>query len=124
MAITQIGSVYPPNQQTPYSAYFVAVGDDASDPGTLNRAGVLAGCQNGPLKELLTRTSDWTVFNLGGVLCGAVNCRLSSLGGTGGLTATEARFLFTATGLKAAVEDVGASTSLCVEIRLSQTERY
>lgn len=120
MAVTVITPLYPGVRQTPYSAYFVCAGDDATAPGTLGRTAVLAGCPEGPLKTLLTRTADWTVFNLGNANCGLIHCRVSTLG-SNGLISTSARFLWTATGLKAAVAPV--SGALLVEIRLSQTER-
>ena len=121
MAVTTIVPMYPAVQQSPYSALMACYGDDATSPGTLARALVLAGVQSGPLKELLTRTADWTVFNLGGTKCGEVHCRVAPLLG-GGLVSQQARFWWEATGLKAAVAINNGS--LLVEIRLSQSERY
>jgi hypothetical protein len=121
MAITQIIAIVPGIQLTPYSTYFLVVGDDAADPGTLPRADVLNGCSPGPLKEVLTRTADWTVFNLNGSKCGAINCRVYQYD----RRTENTRFLFEANGLKASVgNSLSESLTIILELRLSQTERY
>jgi hypothetical protein len=54
-----------PNSRTPASVVINVVNDGVIDvlPAQLSRYALLLQLREGPLKELLARTADWTVFN-------------------------------------------------------------
>jgi hypothetical protein len=83
------------------------------------RAAVLAACAPGPLKELLTRTADWTVFNLGSAGARLIQVRevLHRSSETGGIY-IDGEILFQAAALKC---DCNGTCQF--EIRLQHTER-
>lgn len=122
MAATTITAAYPTSTTlvSPFSATFFCAGNDETSAGTLNRAGVLAGCVAGPLKALLASTPDWTVFNLGGAQCGQVHVRNVNVGGpTPVSVASLVNIVWVANGLKAAV----ATGDFPIEVRLTHTLR-
>ena len=122
MAVTTVTAAYPTSITlvSPFSATFFCAGNDETSPGTLNRAGVLAGCVAGPLKALLTSTPDWTVFNLGGVKCGQIHVRNVNVGGpTPVAFASLINIVWVASGLKAAV----ATGNFPIEVRLTHALR-
>jgi hypothetical protein len=123
MAATTITAVYPPTSNvTPFAAIFAVAGDDDTSPGTLDRTGTLTGCASGPLKTLLANTSDWTVFNLGGTQCGKVHVRNIPVSEK---TIQVADFVWTANGLKAAVQGTGpGAAQVFFEVRLSHSNRF
>lgn len=88
---------------------------------TQSRTIILGMCAAGPLRELLARTLDWTVFNLGGTLCGKVHVReiVDRAGGAGTGESSPTEFFWTANGVKA--DCVGTCQ---IEIRLQHTERF
>jgi hypothetical protein len=98
------------------------IGRIASTAGAadvLPRANVLAACAAGPLKALLTRITDWTVFNLGAPLCKAIHIR-EVINRSSGVEASTSEFLWLATSVKFCCD---ANTDLQIEIRLSHTIR-
>jgi hypothetical protein len=60
---------------TPHSIEIILTGAGAGGAATIPRATLLGQCASGPLKEVLTRATDWTVFNLGSARCGEVHVR-------------------------------------------------
>jgi hypothetical protein len=52
---------------SPHSVVLEITGDGLGGSTAIARADILLACAEGPLKALLTRTTDWTVFNLGAV---------------------------------------------------------
>lgn len=78
------------------------------------------GQPNGPLKEELARTPDWTVYNLGGAKCGRVTVReIINRPGVGlSGQAENFKFYWTANGFNA---DCDQATQ--VEIRLTHSSR-
>lgn len=104
------------NANSAHSLIITTSGDGGAVSAT--RADVLAACAEGPLKTLLTRTADWTVFNLSQAACGAIHVR-EIVQRQGGADAEVFEFFWTATGIKADCDSV-----LQLEIRLSHTSRY
>jgi hypothetical protein len=84
------------------------------------RATVLAACAEGPLKALLTRTPNWTVFNLGGAQYTDVHVR-ELINRGAGPQADLAEFFWEATGIKC---NVSVSMFQQFEIRAQHSERF
>ena len=82
---------------SPHTLTIRLTGDNTADTQTSTQ--VLAACAAGPLKEALTRITNWTVFNLGGALCKAIHVR-EFINRTSGAEPTTAEFFWTATGIK------------------------
>jgi hypothetical protein len=82
------------------------------------RSDVLAACAEGPLKDLLTHTADWTVFNLSQPKNGMVVVREVMNRAAGGPEASTFLFTWLATGFR-----VSCSATIQLEIRLSHSSR-
>jgi hypothetical protein len=97
------------NANSAHSLLLTATGNGGSV--SRSRADVLAACASGPLKEMLTRTGDWTQFNLTQAKNGMISVREVVESGTiSGSTLLQ--FTWTAAGIAQ------------LEIRLSHTSRY
>jgi hypothetical protein len=90
-------------------------------PNTKTRAEVLAAAATGPLKELLTRTPNWTVFNLGGTQDVIIVRQIMNRSNPG--LPHRARFVWEATGIKGEVLATFVTAALQIEIRLNHTSR-
>lgn len=115
---TTIG-VTVPEASSPHSFQLYLMGTGGA--ATKTRAEILANCAEGPLKALLARTPDWTVFNLGDVACNALHAREvinRSVNDPTPAAAGLVEFLWTSTGIKA---DCSGTRQL--DIRLSHTSR-
>jgi hypothetical protein len=82
---THTSAAVIPNSRTPYSVVIRVHNDgDDDDPTFLyTRTNLLAALREGPLKELLRRTPDWTYLNFAanGALPQADYVRITSLAG-------------------------------------------
>jgi hypothetical protein len=95
----------------------------SSDTGvavSIARAAVLAAASAGPLKALLTRTADWTVFNAGGTHYAEIHVR-ELINRDSDRQAETLEVFWEATGLKINCDSGGTEQ---VEIRLQHTERF
>lgn len=122
MAATSITPLSAPFANSPYSVSLHISGDDFTSPGTWNLL-TPTTIAAGPLQALLRRTPDWTVFNPGGVKCGAIHVRTRQAQG-GVVGAVAVRFVWLANSLRAAIAGNAGAGTCIVEIRLSHTERY
>jgi hypothetical protein len=104
---------------SPHSLTALITSDDGT-PVSVARATVLAACSEGPLKALLTRVTDWTVFNSAGARCADVVVRELINRGAGAQAET-LEVLWEAAALKC---DCDANLFEQIEIRLPHSERF
>ena len=109
-----------PAADAPYTFSLLAAGNDSTSPGTYDP---LADNIRGPLYDLLKRTPNWIVFNLGGTECGRIHVR-SRMAHSSLTNAAIVNLEWTANAIQAAVEGPAAGMGTIIfEIRLSQSER-
>jgi hypothetical protein len=103
------------------SPYALTARIDGTGGASILRGTVLAACVNGPLKALLTKTVDWTVFNLNGAACAQVHVRelINRSSGIGANPET-VEFFWEADGFKA---DATAAGVQQLEIRCQHSSR-
>jgi hypothetical protein len=93
---------------------------DAGVAASLPRTDVLAACVEGPLKALLTKVVNWTVFNLNGPACERIHVR-TLINRNGGPEPTLLEIYWEAAALKF---NCDAGTSMPqIEIRLQHSSR-
>jgi hypothetical protein len=109
-----------PAADAPYTFSYLASGDDSSSPGVYYP---LSDSIRGPLYDLLARTPDWTVFNLGGTKCGWIHVR-SRMANSTLANAALVVLQWTANAIQAAVQGPAGMGAIIFEIRLSQSERF
>lgn len=103
---------------TPHSVIISMTSADGM-PGTITRVDLLAALAAGPLKELLTRTADWTVFNLAQAGARRIHVR-EVVERTATAESQASEIWWTATGMTVQAA-VGAYMQF--EIRLQHSER-
>jgi hypothetical protein len=102
------------------SAHSLVLNITGTGGASKTRDQALNACHDGPLKALLTRTANWTVFMSGGTSCDKIAVR-EIVNHTAGLgVSSSLQFRWDATGITA---DGVASGMTQIEIRLPHSSR-